>query len=370
VGAMLDITARKQAEQELNKSFEEKQVLAERLSIILNTLPANIALLDGNGYIIDVNDAWRNFADANELTGSNYCIGDNYIDISNNAFGKEKEDGKKVARGIKAVLKNKIQEFVFEYPCDSPKIKRWFRMIATPLQGAEKAGAVVMHIDISEIRRVEQERLKAKMDEQRKITKAMLMGQEKERNHIGQELHDNINQILASTKMYLGMAGDKSKEVRELVNYPIELIDTSIDEIRLLCHKMVVPLKNIDLKELIRELLNKLEQSTKIKTEFAYSVTDGLLSDDLKLNIYRIVQELVNNILKYAAAKNVKIAVKKNKEIIDVIVIDDGKGFDMEKKRQGIGISNILNRVKSFNGEIEIKSSEGKGCITCITIPY
>lgn len=370
VGAMLDITARKQAEQELKKSFDEKQVLAERLSIILNTLPANIALLDGNGYIIDVNDAWRNFADTNELAGSNYCIGDNYIDISKNAFGEEKADGEKVARGIKAVLKNKLKEFVFEYQCDAPEIKRWFRMLVTPLQGADKAGAVVMHIDISEIRRMEQERLKTKMDEQKKITRAMLMGQEKERNHLGEELHDNINQILAGTKLYLSIVGNKNEELKELINYPMELIDTSIDEIRILCHKMVSPLKNIGLEQLIRDIIKKLEETTKIKTEFIYALPKGILSDDLKLNIYRIIQELINNIVKYAGAENVKIIMQANEKVIDITVADDGEGFDMKKKRKGIGILNIINRVGYFNGKIKIESALGKGCKTSINIPF
>jgi PAS domain S-box-containing protein len=370
VGAMLDITARKQAEQELKKSFDEKQVLAERLSIILNTLPANIALLDGNGYIIDVNDAWRNFADANDFTGSNYCIGLNYVDIANSTFGQEEGDGKKVARGIKAVLKNKLKEFVYEYPCDSLQIKRWFRMIVTPLQGAEKAGAVVMHIDISEVRRMEQERLKAKIDEQKKITKAMLMGQEKERNHLGQELHDNINQILAGTKLYLSIAGNKNEELKELIKFPMELIDTSIEEMRILCHKMVSPLKNISLEQLIRDITKKLDESTTIKTRVIYTLPKGILSDELKLNIYRIIQELVNNIVKYAGAENAEIIIQSDEMMIDITVTDDGAGFDIDKKRNGIGISNMINRVGSFNGEIKIESAKGKGCKTSISIPY
>lgn len=369
VGAMLDITARKQAEQELKKSFDEKQVLAERLSIILNTLPANIALLDGDGYIIDVNDAWRNFADTNELSGSNYCIGQNYADISINTFGEVEGDRIKVARGIKAVLKNKLKEFVYEYPCDSLQIKRWFRMIVTPLQGAEKAGAVVMHIDISEVRRMEEERLKAKIDEQKKITKAMLMGQEKERNHLGEELHDNINQILAGTKLYLSIAGNKNEELKDLIKYPMELIDSSIDEIRVLCHKMVSPLKNVGLEKLIGDIIKKIEETTTIKTEFIYTLPKGILSDDLKLNIYRIIQELVSNIVKYAGANNVKIIMQSDEKTIDITVTDDGAGFDMSQKRKGIGISNIINRVSSFNGEIKIDSAAGKGCKTSITIP-
>jgi PAS domain S-box-containing protein len=367
----IDITARKLAEQELKKSFQEKQALAERMSIILNTLPANIALLDSNGCIIDVNESWRNFATQNGYTGINYYIGENYLAIANSAMGEEDQmDGKKAARGIKAVLSNKLKQFEYEYPCHSPTQQRWFRMIVTPLQEKKYAGAVVMHIDISELRRLEQERLESKMEEQQKIAKAILLGQEKERNHIGQELHDNVNQILASTKMYLGVAGDKNKETKKLIKYPMELIDISMGEIRTLCHQMVAPLKNIDLEDLIRELLHKLNQNTQIKTELVYAVPDGSLSDDLKLNMYRIIQELFNNILKYARAKNVMVAVVANNGDMELTVTDDGVGFDPEKKRKGIGVSNIINRAKSFNGEITIHTAPGKGCSTFIHIPY
>lgn len=285
VGAMLDITDRKHAEQELKLSFEEKQALASRMSIILNTLPANIALLDDRGNIIDVNDSWRNFADENGFMGDNYCIGDNYPEISENASTIENEDGKKVANGVRAVLAQQLNEFVYEYPCHSPEEERWFRMIVTPLKEKEYAGAVVMHIDISELRRFETERMNSKMNEQKKITQAMLTAQEKERNYIGQELHDNINQILVGTKLYLNLAGKKNQEVEQLIKYPMELISTSIEEIRLLCHKIVTPLKEHELDELIRQLLEELQQNTMMQTEFVYDIAEGVLSDELKLNV-------------------------------------------------------------------------------------
>jgi PAS domain S-box-containing protein len=366
-----DVTERIEAKQELERSLSEKHFLAKRMSIILNTLPANIALLDANGFIIEVNDAWRKFADDNGFKGSNkYCIGDNYLSISSNALGIEEEDGVKVAAGITDVLENRLTEFVYEYSCHSPKTKRWFRMVASPLQDKEFAGAVVMHIDISELRKLEQERLNAKIKEQKKLSKALLAGQEIERNRIGQELHDNINQILVGTKLYLGAAGNKNTEVKELIKYPIELIDSCIQEIRLLCRKLVTPLVNIDLEVLISELLNSLAKTEKTKTRFIYTVTNRIISDDLQLNMYRIIQELINNILKYAEATNVNITVLGNGKTIHITVTDNGKGFDTDKKRKGIGISNIINRVRSFNGEIEIESAPGKGCCTDITIPY
>ncbi|MES2371096.1 MAG: PAS domain S-box protein [Bacteroidota bacterium] len=216
---------------------------------------------------------------------------------------------------------------------------------------------------------LQKEMLAQKIQEQRKIARTIIKTQEKERNHIGQELHDNITQMLAGTKLFLEIAANKNESVKTLTRYPVELIDKTIEEIRLLCRQLVTPVKNVDLKDLIRTLIKILEQ-TAIKTEFIYSVPTGILSDDLQLNIYRIIQELVNNVIKYAGANNVNITVKTNQKYIDIIVTDDGKGFDQERKRNGIGISNMTNRVMSFNGEIKIESSEGNGCRTSITIPY
>lgn len=124
VGAMLDITDRKKVEEQLKNSFNEKQALAERMSTIINTLPANIALLDAKGTIVEVNDAWRNFADGNGFMGSNHGVGDNYIAISKLSSGGDNIDGKAVARGIKSVLGKKVSEFVFEYPWHSPGVKK------------------------------------------------------------------------------------------------------------------------------------------------------------------------------------------------------------------------------------------------------
>lgn len=365
-----DITDKIKAEDRLRKNLLEKQLLAQRMSAILNTLPANIALLNEKGIIIDVNDSWKNFADENGFVGSNYCIGDNYIQISKRSFGHEKEEGEKVAKGIKDVLNGAVKEFVLEYDCHSPEIKRWFRMVVSPLEGKAYAGAVVMHIDISELRNMEQERLESRIAEQKKITQAMLQGQEKERNYIGRELHDNINQILAGTKLYLGIAGKKDDAVKELVRYPMALIDNSIDEIRKLCHNLVTPVKNIDLESLVRDLLKKLEDGGFAKTTLSYAIPKGLLSDELKLNIYRIMQEQVNNIYKYSKAKNVNISLQAFDHFVTIIVTDDGKGFDTEMNRSGIGISNMINRVESFNGEISIESSAGNGCTISINIPY
>ncbi|MBL7703285.1 MAG: PAS domain S-box protein [Ferruginibacter sp.] len=209
-----------------------------------------------------------------------------------------------------------------------------------------------------------------KAAEQKKIARAIIAGQEKERNFIAQELHDNINQILAGTKMFLSVAGKKNEEIREAVKYPMELIDNSIQEIRLLSKKLVMPQRGIELNKLVLDLLNVLSKNTGVQTNLTFTIPDDAIGDDLKLNIYRIIQEQLNNVQKYAEAKNVQITMLLKKGIISVSIADDGKGFDTQVQRKGIGISNIIYRVECFGGKVVIKSSPGKGCKIQVKIPY
>jgi PAS domain S-box-containing protein len=215
---------------------------------------------------------------------------------------------------------------------------------------------------------MEKEIMHQQIQEQKKISRAIIHAQEKERNRIGQELHDNVNQILVATKMFLTSAA-KTEAAKEAIRYPVELIDNSIDEIRSLSSGQVTPLKDIPLREMIRIQLDKIKESTGTSSELLFAVNDEIMHDDLKLNIYRIVQEQLNNIVKYAAAKHVAVSIKTEQNSIRLMISDDGKGFDTKQKRKGIGIANMMNRVEAFNGKMTLDSEPGKGCRLQILIP-
>ncbi|TAL43783.1 MAG: PAS domain S-box protein, partial [Chitinophagaceae bacterium] len=186
---------------------------------------------------------------------------------------------------------------------------------------------------------MEKKILEQKIQEQKNIARVIIKAEEKERNRMGQELHDNVNQILAGTKLYLGMTGDDEK-MKELIKYPMELIDSAIQEIRLLSRKNVTPLKNINLIDLLQLLVDDLEKNTSLKMVLKFDLGEQVKNDDLILNVYRIIQEQVNNILKHADAKTVSISVQTIDNRIQIITTDDGKGFNLNKIRNGIGISN------------------------------
>lgn len=220
------------------------------------------------------------------------------------------------------------------------------------------------------LRELKEDLEKIKVQEQKKISKAIIKGQETERNHIGKELHDNISQMLAGTKIFLDIASKKREEIGQLLKYPMQLLESCIEEVRSLSHQQVTPLKHANLEEALRELLGNLNQAGMYRIALNYSVPCKFLADDLKLNIYRIVQEQISNILRHAEAKNAEIVIKAAAKHISILITDDGKGFRLSDKRKGIGISNMRHRVESYNGEFKLKSSPGKGCRLEITIPY
>lgn len=219
------------------------------------------------------------------------------------------------------------------------------------------------------LKMLEQKMLHQGIQEQKKIARAIMNGQEKERNYIGQELHDNINQILAGAKLYMALASKKSEEIKSLLDLPLELINTTINEIRLLSQKLVTPVKSFYLEVLVKDLLNTLKQTSHVKTSLDFKLPADNISVDVKLTIYRIIQEQINNIQKYAQAKKVEVAIMLVEKEIRIITRDDGIGFNLKMKRKGVGISNMINRVESFNGTVQIDTASGKGCSIYISVP-
>jgi PAS domain S-box-containing protein len=128
---------------------------ASKQAALLNALPAHVALLDADGVITAVNDAWRRFADQNGLRDLNHGIGRNYLDVCNDARDPNAAQAQAVATGLRAVLAGERSGYSTEYPCDSPDEQRSFLLTATRLEAGRQAGAVVMHINVSDRARAE-----------------------------------------------------------------------------------------------------------------------------------------------------------------------------------------------------------------------
>jgi two-component system sensor histidine kinase UhpB len=227
-------------------------------------------------------------------------------------------------------------------------------------------------MDITEKKRLEKELSSKRLEEQKLITDITIRAQEKERNELGKELHDNINQILATAKMYLGLKRSNSSEPDELIERSYESVNFAIEEIRKLSKSLVAPsLQKMDIGKAIEELVGNVNLTQVLQIEFINGIEQlPHLDKNRELMIYRVVQEQVNNILKHANAKKAVIILKPAAGNLCLSIADDGIGFDTEKAMAGIGLSNISSRVEFYTGNLNIISSPGKGCMLEITIPF
>jgi two-component system sensor histidine kinase UhpB len=360
-----DISERKNAEEKILQTIERYDILAKATSdtiwdwnIESNEVVYNNVMTEMFGYMADVTAK----------------------DISWRESKIHPEDLARVTEAVEMAFKNKMQNFQLEYRfrCNDDTYKyildRSFTLFDKSGKAIRMIGAMQ---DISDRKKAEEgfrimkrELMNQKIQEQKKITRAILNAQENERRHMAEELHDNINQMLAGTKLYLSVAGNKKPELMEALQYPLELIDETMHEIRLLTRRTTTPKQNINLKELVLGIIETLQKNTAIKIRFSYNVATDFNDDDLKLNIYRIIQEQTNNIIKHAEAANIYISIETSSDIIEITVTDDGRGFDVGKKRSGIGLSHIVNRAETFNGKVEIKSEPGNGATLKLKIPY
>ena len=249
-------------------------------------------------------------------------------------------------------------------------VTNWYSIDIFPISEVDEFiyGMLFAISNITEKKGLMTQLMSLKAQEKKNRIKAVLRAQEKERNKIGLELHDNVNQILVSVRLYID-AIEREPGIRmDLIAQAKDYIDLAIAEIRSLGKKQAIPRKGFDLKTGIDELL--LNMNTRTSTKFSSNVPPDLsMEDDLKLNIYRIVQEQIVNILKHAAASAADILICPLDKAILIRITDNGKGFDPLVKRKGIGITNMISRVESYNGEVLIDSHPGEGCRIEIRIP-
>jgi PAS domain S-box-containing protein len=205
----------------------------------------------------------------------------------------------------------------------------------------------------------------------RYLTRAVIDAQEKERTKIGRDLHDNVNQVLTTVKLYLEMSISNEFNTQELQQKSIKYVTDCINEIRSISRSLSAPtLGGIGFLDSIKELVKSITETNKLQIKLkitGFGENEESLSTDLYLGIYRILQEQIANILRHAHAKHVRIDINKEPDLVTLRIEDDGIGFDAQVKRRGIGITNMITRAEALNGQLYIESEPGKGTIvTCI----
>ncbi len=226
--------------------------------------------------------------------------------------------------------------------------------------------------DITEKKILEAELFEQHRKEQLKITATALDAQEKERNAIGQELHDNVNQILLGTKLLLSVVKNEPDENLYLLESCIRNLQNAIDENRKIAHILVVP--DFQTISLIDQLMSLTESMLKVSgidvTVDSLGMTEKELPVKFKLPIYRIAQEQCTNIVKYSEARAVTLYLETNEDFFRMTISDNGVGMDVDKLTTGIGLKNIKGRLSVLNGSVDIITAPGRGFTLDVTIPF
>lgn len=232
----------------------------------------------------------------------------------------------------------------------------------SPIVINNKTYRMVIAIDITEKLRFESE-----------ITKAIIKTQEDERYEIGGELHDNVCQLLAASQISLGMIGETAgiteKPWYQKTN---DYISLASEEIRKLSHRLAPAFFNdMTLEQAFSKLFSDFNLGNKYEMtlHFNQKASEEIINGELQLSLYRILQEQLRNILKYANARRIAVDLSVRDRTLIMTTTDDGIGFDAAHVPHGIGLANMKRRVELFSGNIDIDSAPGKGCRISIAIP-
>ncbi len=201
---------------------------------------------------------------------------------------------------------------------------------------------------------------------------SMLKGQEEERSRLAKDLHDGLGGLLSGVKFSISNMKDNlvmTPDNMTVFERSLDMIDTSIKELRRVAHNMMPEmLTKFGLDEALKEYCNTINATKLIVLKYQSHGMENRLDKSTEIIIYRIVQELLNNTMKHAAATEAFVQIIREGDRLNVVVEDNGKGFDtnLPENDKGAGLANVSSRVEYLKGRLDINAEPGKGTLVNI----
>lgn len=207
-------------------------------------------------------------------------------------------------------------------------------------------------------------------DQEVNAIKSEVEGRTNERKRIAQELHDGVGGNLASIKLNLATIIDSNSN--EKLKAVMRNIDDTCKEIRDISHNLIsVNIQNHSFSYLVKKFLSEIlaGQTVRLNLNLYPEVELDKLPNEIKIELYRIIQELMSNVIKYSKANIVDVQILRAQEYLNLMLEDNGVGFDTKASTNGIGLKNIRSRITALNGVCNIESSKGNWTLINIEIP-
>jgi signal transduction histidine kinase len=204
--------------------------------------------------------------------------------------------------------------------------------------------------------------------------KALVQVQDNERKRIASDLHDSLGSLLSSVRLrFNGLQQDFATKVPDKsarYNDTLTLLDEAIAELRLVSHRMVpVSLGRFGLKSALQTFVDQINASEQLDADFQILGYEDRIAEEIEVAVYRICQELVQNVIKHASASSMRIQIIRHEDSLNIIVEDNGRGMKKEEIVFGLGFNTLQSKVDLFKGTFTIETQPGKGTMILVDLP-
>jgi len=332
----------------------------------LDLLSARIAILDDEGTIVAVNQAWRRFVQEGEAGGPEYGVGTKYLDLVKGPLQRELASG---AREIQEILAGQKETLRFAYPGSSPSGPRWFQLSATGFMEEGRRRLLICHEDVTEVRLAQ--------DAQREIDGRILESREEERRRIARELHDGTVQRIFAVNLNLmslkRLLHNGDKKIQELLAETVSLGRECMQELRTISYLLRPPLLGHEFVPALSSYIDGFCKRSGIRVNLGLSMRSGRMSSKIENVLFRVVQEALSNIHRHSQSPTAAIALTRNERSVVIEIQDQGKGMPQIERggadwHAGGGLAGIEERLRELGGSLEIRAAN-PGTVVCAVIP-
>ncbi|TGE25744.1 PAS domain S-box protein [Hymenobacter aquaticus] len=359
-GTVQDITEMKQAEKEARESAAQFQALVENTPDLITRWDPDLRLRFANGAFCQ-----RMKQPLSALLGKTNLDMQHHQDVAGPWMAK-----------LRLVFSSAQAQDHYNSAETATGTKYFYSRLVPEVadDGTVRSVLAIGH-DVTDIKRLEKEHLRLQLSQQKQLLNAVLEAQEVERRRIAESLHNGLGQVLYATKLQLEqlvVEPERTNSQRQAtaLRQAGEFLSDAISTTRTISHELIpTTLEDFGLEAAIRDVCRHMSHG-KLRLRCQVVGPGPRLEKYLDLALFRLVQELVNNIVKHARATQGSVTVTRQPHAVQLVVQDNGRGFDPEHNgTQGIGLKTIHDRVKLLNGTTRITTVPGAGTTVAIAIP-